>query len=166
MRIVILREQKSSWRWISTRQISPEIKYWWYKILWEFLFCVNKQSFSYLNQPHLRWNCDNPGYGELQSPATGLFAFIKEMVQHSKQLENALLSAWLGQPSIVHYQVRIQFSVVSSNGEAAGGEIVALDQLHPWHEFSDANVKSVVLRRKRKKRTSVKLHKFRILQHF
>ena len=90
--------------------------------------------------PQAAW----PRTGEEQVPLGGLLPLLQTGVEQAQQLQDALLSAGLGQAGVIHHQVGVDLAVVAPDVQAAGRRVVLLDDLHPGHEPGDTHTQEQV----------------------
>lgn len=67
-------------------------------------------------------------------PFGGLLPLLQAGVEEAQELQDALLTARLGQAGIVHHQVGVDLPVVPADVQPASRRVVLLHDLHPGHE--------------------------------
>lgn len=64
----------------------------------------------------------------------GLLPLLQTGVEEAEKLQDPLLSARLGQASVVHHQVRVDLAIVASDVETTCCCVVFLNNFHSRHE--------------------------------
>lgn len=64
----------------------------------------------------------------------------QEQVQQSEELQNTFFSSCFTQTRVIHYKVRVDFSIVPSKVHSARSGIVFVDNFHTRHESCNPNV--------------------------
>lgn len=71
---------------------------------------------------------------EEEVPFGGLLPLLQTGVEEAEKLQDPFFSTWLGQAGVVHHQVGVDLTVVTTYIKAASCSVVFLNDFHSGHE--------------------------------